>query len=138
MTEKVIDHTGYISNISTQEIEVTITVSSACSSCHAKGACTSADSAERIITIRNTGKSSYKMGDIVSVTGAQSLGMSAVFFAYIIPFLLVFISLLIFTELSEVSEIQSGLLSLLVLPPYYIGLYFFKEKLEKKYTFTIN
>lgn len=137
MKQKTINHQGYVYQINTNEIDVMISVSSACAACHAKGACTSADNSERHIIIKNENRN-YQIGEQVNVTGTQSMGMSAVFYAYILPFLLVFIALLLMTEVSALDELLAGLYALLLLPPYYLLLYGFRNKLEKKYIFTIQ
>ena len=137
MNQKTINHRGYVYRINQDEVDVMISVSSACASCHAKGACTSADNSERHIIVKND-KRNYQIGEEVKITGTQSMGMSAVFFAYVLPFLFVFVALLLMTETSTLNELRAGLYALLILPPYYLILYGFRNKLEKKYTFTLH
>lgn len=137
MKQKSINHRGYVYQIDSDQVDVMISVSSACASCHAKGACTSADNSERHIIIKDD-KHSYQIGQEVNITGTQSMGMSAVFYAYVLPFLFVFIALLLMTEVTALNELRAGLYALLLLPPYYLALYGFRNKLETKYTFTIN
>lgn len=137
MKNKTINHTGLIRSINPEEIEIMISVSSACASCHAKGACTSADSSERVINVKND-KRDFQIGDWVNITGTQSMGMSAVFYAYVLPFIFIFVALLVMTEMTALGELKAGLISLMILPPYYLLLFGFRKKLEKKYTFTIH
>lgn len=135
MPEKIIKHTGFITSVSDQVIEASVVVSSACSGCHASGACGVSDSSSRTITIEQF-QGSYKVGDFVNIVGAQSIGMSAVLFAYVLPFIAVLITLIVSLQLGA-SDLKAGVFSLLVLPPYYLIIYLFKGRFEKKYTFRI-
>ena len=109
---------------------------SACSSCHAKGACTVADIQEKEIEISNFSKN-YTPGQEVTVVFQQSQGYTAVFWGYIMPFILVLTTLIAATSLFG-NELMGGLLSLAVLIPYYFILYMFRNKMKRKFTFEIE
>lgn len=136
MAEAIIEHIGYVSKLSGNSIEATIAVSGACGGCEASSSCGMAENSSRIITISQCDKN-VNIGDKIKVVGSQSTGISAVFFAYILPFIVVMLVLILALFLLNISEIRAGLYSLLILPPYYLVLYFLKEKFEKKYTFRI-
>ncbi|MDA3854073.1 MAG: SoxR reducing system RseC family protein [Bacteroidales bacterium] len=136
MAEAIIEHIGYISKLSDHEIEATIKLSGACGGCDASSSCGMADNSSRVITISQSNKS-VNLGDQVKVVGSQSTGVSAVFFAYMFPFIIVMLILILSLFLFNISELRAGLYSILILPPYYLVLYFLKEKFEKKYTFRI-
>ena len=135
MSEAIIKHTGFVSKIADHEIEATIAVSTACSGCHASSSCGMSESTSRVITISHSEKS-VNVGDFVDIVGSRATGISAVFFAYILPFIVVMFTLVLSLSL-KTPELRAGLYSILILPPYYLVLYFFKEKFEKKYTFRI-
>ena len=67
----------------------------------------------------------------------QSLGYKAMLLAYGLPFLMVLMALIIFTTL-HFSELIAGLGSLSILVPYYLIIYYFRDKLQKTFTFTIR
>jgi sigma-E factor negative regulatory protein RseC len=67
----------------------------------------------------------------------KSLGGKAVLLAYIIPFIIMMLSLIILTLLNF-SELFAGLFSIGILAPYYLVLYLLKNKLSKTFKFTIS
>lgn len=115
---------------------MTIISKSACSECHARGACTLADSREKEIEIDNTGIN-YFPGQEVMVVLRESLGIKALFYGYIFPFLLVLLTLTIVYSLTG-NEILAGLVSLVVLIPYYTTLYFLRHYLKKVFKFELD
>ena len=74
------------------QIQVQIIQMSACSSCHAKGACTAADMDEKFIDVESD-DTSLKVGDMVDIVGESSTGLFAVLLAFVIPFMLILTSL---------------------------------------------
>lgn len=136
MSNNIIKHRGIVTNITGPKIETSIIVSSACAGCHAKGACGTSDSSSRTILIEKTNHN-VNIGDSVSIEGAQSTGLKAVFFAYVLPFIVVMTTLVLSSVLFKTTELRAGLYSLMILPPYYLILHFFKGKFEKSYTFRI-
>lgn len=133
---QIIEHTGRIQHIEGNQVQVLITQNSACSECHAKSACTAADSAEKIIDV-TTDDPTYKVGDNVIIYGQRSTGMKAVLLAFVIPFLLILLTLFILRNFVE-NEAISGTIALAVLIPYYIILSFFKNKLKANLQFYIK
>lgn len=135
MEEKVL-HDGVVQQVSDNKITVVIINASACSSCHAKGACLASDMKEKEIDIvRFSGE--YHIGQRVNVVGTASQGMKAVLFGYLLPFLLVLTTLLICISLTK-NEALAGMLSLFILMPYYGILYFFKGYLKRSFEFEIS
>ncbi len=132
-----IKHSGVVETVEGSHISVRILQTSACSSCSVKGHCTSADTKEKLIDVENFSGYPYKEGDRVMVIGTQHMGTLAVLYAFIIPFLILIISLFILKEYVS-SDLTSSLLSLSLLIPYYIILYTQREKMAKKFTFTLR
>jgi len=132
----VIEHLGRVDAITANDIRVVIISQSACASCHAKGACTTADVAEKQVVISKP-YHNYTVGETVKVTMKQSLGYKALFLGYILPLIVLLVSLFVFNALGF-SEGLSGLLSLGVLVPYYLILYLFRKRIEKEFYFDIE
>lgn len=132
----MIEHIGVVSEINDSAIFVELTVQSACSSCHAKGLC-GVDSKQKIVEVTNTDKSFYKIGETVNVKLRESLGIKAIFLSYILPFLVLVISLITFIQIN-ISEGLSAILALALLSLYYFILYFFKDKIKKEFEFKIE
>ncbi|WP_421918453.1 SoxR reducing system RseC family protein [Marinifilum sp.] len=133
---KQIDHEGTILEIEHGKITVGIVNVSACAGCHAKGACSMSDMKEKSIDVIDY-TNEYSVGEKVKLTYQESLGWFALLIAYVLPFVLVLLVLFIATAITN-DELISGLLSLAVLPPYYIILSFFKGRLKKTFSFTIE
>jgi sigma-E factor negative regulatory protein RseC len=135
MSQKI-EHTGIITNIVGTKIQVQIVQLSACSSCHAKGACSASDKDEKFIEAEVT-DTTFKIGDQVNLIGESSMGLFAVLIAFVIPFLLIIISLFILRSYTT-NEALSGTIALGVLVPYFIILSLFNKKLQNKLKFTVE
>lgn len=133
---KSIEHKGRIDSINDNKINVSILAVSGCASCHAKGVCTAADMQEKMIEVFDF-TNQYEVGEIVNVTLKQTLGFRALFLGYVLPFILVLFFLIVLSSLTK-NEAISGIGSLVVLVPYYITLYILRNKIRKKFTFTIS
>ncbi len=129
----LIEHTGVVQAKQEGAVVVLITQSSACSSCHAKSACTAADKSEKQVEALVL-DDDIAVGDVVVVYGQRKLGMKAVFWAFIAPFVLLFITLILLQQ-TELSEVLRGTVSLATLIPYYVVLSFFRESLKKEFCF---
>ncbi len=136
MTSSVISHKGLVKEITDSSIIVSIVNKSACSTCHAAGACSVADLKEKEIEIPFY-ESDYSAGDEVTVLFKESAGFSALFFGYIFPFLIVLFTLIIVFYVTG-NEAVSGLLALGMLIPYYITLYFLRHYLKKVFKFELQ
>ena len=135
MSEKI-EHSGIITKVEGANMQVQIIQESACSTCHAKGACTASDMDEKVIDVESTDLS-LKVGDLVIISGESSLGLLAVLLAFVIPFVIILLALIILPSYIS-SEAISGFISLSLLIPYYIILSFFNKKLKSKFRFQIE
>ena len=131
-----VTHKGIVKEVSKKGIIVGIIAESACAACHAKGACSAADMAEKEIEIEHDGRS-FQVGQHVLITGKSSQGFKALFIAYLLPFLLIMTMLVISTNLTE-NEGLSGLLSIGILVPYYLMVYLFRNRLKRGFNFQIE
>jgi len=71
------------------------------------------------------------------LSGRQSIGLQAVLLAFVIPFVLILITLIVL-QLFIASELVSGTLALLVLIPYYGVLSLFNKKMKATFKFEIR
>lgn len=131
-----IEHNGIIDRIDGNKITVHLIQLSACSGCHAKGACSAADMDDKYIEV-DSNDASLQVGDMVTLYGQSSKGLFAVLLAFVIPFSIILITLIILRYFIE-NDAISGLISLGVLIPYYLILSFFNDKLKSKLTFYIK
>ncbi|MCF8364189.1 MAG: SoxR reducing system RseC family protein [Bacteroidales bacterium] len=137
MEDDLVKHQGIISEISRENIKVSIIAQSACASCHAKGFCSAADMQEKIIDVKNPGNFDQKAGDFVTITMKKKLGNKAVLYGYFLPFILLMATLIGSLSYFE-DEGLAGLASLAVLIPYYFALYLLKDKLKESFEFQIE
>lgn len=131
-----IKHIGFVKEVRGSSLVVNIVNQSACSSCHAQGACTVADFQEKEIEIHNF-KNSYSPGESVTVIFRETQGFTALFFGYILPFVLVLVTLIVALEIFN-NELTGGLTALAILIPYYIVLWFFRHSLKKVFNFEVE
>ncbi|WP_319592390.1 SoxR reducing system RseC family protein [uncultured Draconibacterium sp.] len=117
-------------------LTVNIVSQSACSTCHAQGACSVSDFQDKEIEVTEY-NGNYKIGDEVTILFKQSKGFTALIWGYVIPFFIVLGTLIIALEVTG-DELKSGLLSLFILVPYYITLYFFRHLLKKVLKFELE
>lgn len=133
---KSIEHKGSIDSIDGNKINISFLALSGCASCHAKGVCTVADMQEKSVEVFDY-TNQYKVGEEVNVILKQSLGFRALFLGYVLPFILILLILIVLTVITN-NEVISGIGALLVLVPYYITLFVLRNKIRKKFTFTIK
>ena len=137
MASGTVVHPGVIENVESDRVLIRILSKSACSSCHAKGACTLADMEEKIIEAEPDPLRNWKPGDQVMVSMQESMGRKAVIMGYVLPLVVLLASIIIFLTLLK-HEGLAALLSVLMLVPYYSGLYLFRKRLRKEFTFRIQ
>ena len=123
-----INHNGIIEKIDGGTVYVRIIQQSACSGCHAKSMCTASESKEKIIEVPD---------EEVQLCGQSSLGLQAVLLAFVFPLIIVFAAIVTGTSM-QWEETTSGLTGLLLLVPYYCILYFLRDKLKKRFIFTLK
>ena len=133
---KQIEHKGTVKNIYNNRVDILIIQNSACSGCHAKKACSASDMAEKIIEVDYM-CGDLKIGDEVIITAGSSMGWKAILYAFVLPFLILMATLVVSTVFLQ-DELFAGILSLIVLIPYYIVLFFFRDKMKEKFKFNIK
>jgi sigma-E factor negative regulatory protein RseC len=134
-SSRIINHDGIVRKIGADCVEVTIISSSACSGCHAEGSCIMSGKEEKKIEVR--GKYDVKPGDKVTVLMKQSMGYTALLLGYVFPIIVVVASLSALITY-KVPELSAGLISVVILMPYYVILYLFRKTINKKFTFTLK
>jgi sigma-E factor negative regulatory protein RseC len=132
----VIKHKGFVKKVTDNSLIVSIVNQSACSTCHANGACSVADFQEKEIEIPYLNPN-YSPGQEVTVLFRESAGFTALFYGYILPFILVMFTLILLFETTG-NEALAGLIALGILVPYYITLYFFRHYLKKVFKFELE
>lgn len=130
-----IKHQGIVERIENQRIYVRVKQMTSCNECRAVAVCLAADKKEKIIEIDDR-SGSFVINDNVFVSVKQSNGFFAVFIAFVIPLALVILGVVAGKVISG-DEAVGGLAGLVMLVPYYFVLYLFRNKLKKKFIFTL-
>ncbi|MFW5725470.1 MAG: SoxR reducing system RseC family protein [Bacteroidota bacterium] len=133
-----IEHPGIIDRIEKDRIWVSIMPQSACGNCQSKSYCGMAEVAEKIVEVQpKSTAQQYKAGQKVVISLKRSLGYRALFLGYLLPFLVVMITLITTLSITG-NEALSAVLSLLVVIPYYTILYWKKEAIKSSFRFYIK
>jgi len=131
-----INHTGIVEKIEGSSVFVRIVQKSACSGCHAKHMCSASEQKDKIIEVPDH-SGLYHLHEEVMITGKSSMGLQAVFIAFVLPLIFV-IALTAFGIQMNWDESISGLFGLSMLIPYYGALYLFRKRLKKRFVFTLK
>lgn len=136
MNNETIRHRGEIIAIKDGIAKVRIVQTSACSECHAKGVCTASEQAEKVIEAEMR-HDDFSIGDQVYVVVQKNLGFKAVLLAYIVPFALIIVTMMVLGHFWD-KDLLTGTLSLAVLIPYMIVMRLFRKKLNATFKFYIT
>ena len=115
-------------------VRVRIVQTSACATCKAKAMCASAESKEKEILAIGDGL--LAIGDEVVVMVQQKMGWKAILLAYMLPFIVMLTVVAIGNGLLGIREEVIGTAALCAMGVYYIVLGFFKDKIQKDFSFT--
>lgn len=133
-----ISHIGIVEEIKGQAVQVRIQQASACDLCHAKSLCSSAETKEKIVEVRAV-EGSVAVGDKVMIEGAASMGMKAVLLAYVLPLVLLVLTMVLCLHwIAPGNEVVAALASLAILVPYAGLIYAMRDKLSSKFRFEIR
>src|SRR5690554_1413871 len=133
----MIEHEGIIEKINGFQITVRIVQQSACSTCHAKGACMAADTKDKRVDISDyTGR--FSENERVIIEGKESIGYKAVYWAFVLPLIILIVMLVLITSVWDFSETEAAISSMIALAPYYFLLYLLRNKMANTFRFSIK
>lgn len=128
---------GTVLNTGTNSVIIRITVQSACAACHARDVCRPGDMEDKTIDVYTENPNGYHRGQRVKVFIKESTGWQAVMYGYLAPFVVLFVALFVFINLTG-NEALGALISLALLVPYYLILYLFRDRMRKKFRFSLE
>ena len=130
-------HEGEIVKINKDFTTVRLTVSSACSSCHAKGMCGMSEEQDKVLMLPTDPYTVNSEGEKVEVCTKKSMGLKAVWISYVIPLAILLILIL---SLSPVigNEALRGLISIAGVGLYYLVIWLFRDRLSNEFVFYIR
>jgi sigma-E factor negative regulatory protein RseC len=130
-------HAGKILEITPDFTTVQIIVSSACSSCHAKGLCGMSEEEEKVIMLPTDPYATYNVGDEVQVCTKMAMGLKAVWISYVIPLIILMILILSLSSVVE-REAYRALIAISGVAVYYLFVWLFRDKLSNEFVFYIK
>ena len=132
--DTIVKHEGVVSKITNDVVTISLKGNINCEACNAKAACGVSESNSKEIEISNSSQT-LKLNENVEVLLKKNLGLKAVFWAYLFPFILMLTVLLIASTLFQ--EWIAGLLSIAILIPYYLMLYVLRNTFKKAFKLSI-
>ncbi len=130
---KQLGQDGRVIDIEADKLKISL-INSACGTCKLRGACPA--SKTRIIEVDKQDLD-LQQGDMVKIYMQESQGLKALFFSYILPFIILLIVLFSVKAMTG-DDGKAGLAALASLIPYYFVLFLFRKKLANKFSFTIQ
>lgn len=131
-----VEHLGVVERVDNQVVRVGFVSHAACSSCQVKGACSLSEVENKFVEVRAT-DTNYEVGESVRILLEQKLGFKALWYAYVLPLLVLLTTLFISIGITG-REGFSGLLSIGILAPYYGILFLFRARLKDQFQFTLK
>lgn len=130
-----ISHRGIVESKGEQSVSVRIVQTSACDLCRARNLCTSADKKEKLVEAVPVG-GPFAVGQEVEVVGTAAMGLKAVFWAYVLPLVVMVAVLAICVSwLCPGREGLGALLSLASLVLYYTVIALLRPHLGRHFRF---
>ena len=120
------------------EITTVVIISeAACASCHAKGLCGLGEQQVKQVEVRTSAWNPHQIGDEVEVVLKKSMGYKAVFIAYGLPLVVLFVALMVLNSLG-VGELYAGLGAIGAVIICYFVIFLFRNKISKDYSFFLK
>lgn len=136
-SNNVISHRGKIVDITPEFTTVDIISESACSACHAKSLCTLSESKTKQVVVPTRGWIPFEPGEEVNVQLKATMGLKAVWLAYVVP-LFILLAVLLGLHAAGLGELASGLSSIGAVALYYLVIWLFRKKLQNEYIINIE
>lgn len=138
--QEQITHKAMVRQLTPDGVEVVLDDPPGCDACNARSSCglnpeNQGEEAAKSLFIPVL-ENVYQPGEQVEISISPALGLKAVLWGYILPFILLMTVLLI--GLNFLSELMAGLTALFVVVLFYIALFFNKENMQKTFAIDIK
>ena len=134
---EAVTHKGRIVAIAPEITTIEVLAESACASCHAKGICGLGEAKVKEVQVRTDAWHPRQVGDEVEVVLKKAMGYKAVFIAYGLPLVVLFVALMVLGGLG-VGELWSGIGAIIAVAVCYLVIFLFRDKISKEYTFYLK
>lgn len=136
-TDRIATHDGVVVAVGDLSVTVRIQTVSACAACAAHAKCGFAETKDKTLDIHVADTSRFSIGDHVQVAVDSSRGLRAVWVAYLLPALLMLLSIAILA-LFHASEWLMVLSAFATLGLYIMFLYILRHKINSRFTLTLT
>ena len=134
---QTVEHIATVIRADDDVVEAELTVQSACAACHARSVCGLGESKRKRVEIATPDAAAYVPGESVVVSIESNMCMTAVFWAYVMPFV-VLLGALIVSSAAGAGDGVSALAALAATALYFVALYLCRARLERKIHFKIH
>ncbi len=128
---------GIITKIESNKVTVAVLNCSSCSQCSLKKHCITSEQKEKELIVTVDDPQSFRINDKVYISIHLTQGIKAVFYCYIFPLILL-LSVTLTLAFLNYSDFISGISGIIVLIPYYFGLFLLKDKIGSGFKFIIS
>ena len=138
MAQIYTSHQGKVVSCTADRVTVQITLNDACQHCGSQSGCIILNSKTRHIEVP-VGKKDplFEIGEEVTVKMTTNSGMKAVWYAYLLPTLLLVAGVGAAYAL-HAKDGTIALAALSVIGLYYLFLYFFRNRINRKFSFKVE
>ena len=134
---KEIKHTGVIRKITDDFYFVSIERTASCHGCAAKGFCNLNTDKNDLIPVQKLPHQNFNEGDEVTISVSERMGWKALFYGYVLPFLVLIAGIIIATA-ADLPQGVAGLAGIGALAVYYVLFGFFRKKIDRQFCFRIG
>lgn len=134
---EIIYHEATVTQVNEREVQVLIERSEACAACANRSACTVSKGKPMIYVISTPQAEAYKVGEKVRVGINGHMGLKAVFYAYVLPLILMALAFGVSRCVIH-SELWQALIALGVLAIYYVVLSRFRQQFQSRFNYSID
>ena len=110
---------------------------SACENCALLSSCGSEKCKGYTVEVIVLPEDNFQKGEFVNIEISQRQAFLAVFLSYIMPLILVILTLSISMLITK-NEIKSGIYSIIILIPYYLWLFLNRKRIATKFRFNVS
>ncbi|KAA3641283.1 MAG: hypothetical protein DWQ02_00815 [Bacteroidetes bacterium] len=138
MHQEQIIHKAIVKRLTSEGVEVVLEDPPGCDACNAKSSCGLNPDNQGEENVKSffipVQDNVYQPGESVEVSISPSIGLKAVFWGYLFPFIIMMVVLII--GLNFFEELIAGIAALAVVALFYLVLYLNKDRMKK--TFAID
>lgn len=134
---EVIEHKGIVVSVDPAVTKVEIIQSSACGTCHAKELCGLSEGGNKTVEVATSGFKPHEPGDEVVLCMKRTMGMKAVWIAYVLP-LVILVAAILLMSLFHAGELATGLAAIGAVALYYLVIFLLRGKLDDDFVFYIK